>query len=183
MSQRLNDVGVREAVGGSAGPWESEKERLNRKLIELLNELRIAIPGVQVLFAFLLILPFSQPSIRTHGPQQVLYAIALVSASLSSVLLIAPSAYHRLRFRRLQRETLEDKREMIAASDRLAVGGLLCLSVAMCAAILLVLAMLIDWVVAAAVTAAVAGTFAWLWYLLPLSRRRRDPRRHEPLDA
>ena len=155
---------------------ETEKERLNRKLIELLNELRVALPGVQVLFAFLLILPFSQVSIGGDGLRQGLYVVALVSASLSCILLIAPSAYHRLRFHRLQRETVDDKREMIESQDRFAIGGLVCLSIAMSSAILLVLALLLTQTVSLVLSGVVASSFLWFWFVLPLSRRRKDPR-------
>ena len=109
---------------------ETESERLDRKLIELLNELRVALPGVQVLFAFLLTLPFSSGFAKTTAFQRDVYASSLVCAVLASILFIAPSSYHRHRFRRLDHETVEDKREMIAAQDRLAIGGFLFLTLA-----------------------------------------------------
>jgi hypothetical protein len=80
---------------------DQEKERLNRKLIELLNELRIALPGVQVLFAFLLILPFNSGFAETDDLDRAVYAVSLGCAAVASALLIGPAAYHRHRFRRL----------------------------------------------------------------------------------
>ena len=107
---------------------EQEKERLNRKLIELLNELRIAIPGVQVLFAFLLILPFNSGFVETDDLDRAVYAGSLSCAAVASALLIGPAAYHRHRFRRLEEETASDKKEMIITQDHLAAGGILFLA-------------------------------------------------------
>jgi hypothetical protein len=78
---------------------ESEKERVDRELIELLNELRVALPGVQVLFAFLLTIPFARGFPGTTRAERDVYFVALVSAVVSTVLLMAPSAYHRILFR------------------------------------------------------------------------------------
>ena len=75
---------------------DQEKERLNRKLIELLNELRIVIPGVQVLFAFLLILPFNSGFAETDDLDRAVYAVSLGCAAVVSALLIGPAAYHRV---------------------------------------------------------------------------------------
>ena len=80
-------------------PGESGADRVDRELIELLNELRVALPGVQVLFAFLLTVPFSNGFQRLTGIQRNAYFVAFVLAALSAALLIAPSSYHRLRFR------------------------------------------------------------------------------------
>src|SRR3954469_8737765 len=79
---------------------ETEKERIDRELIELLNELRVALPGVQVLFAFLLILPFQQRFSQVDELDRLVYAAALVSSAVAAALLIAPSVHHRVNFRR-----------------------------------------------------------------------------------
>jgi hypothetical protein len=110
---------------------DQEKERLNRKLIELLNELRIALPGVQVLFAFLLILPFNSGFAETDDLDRAVYAVSLGCAAVASALLIGPAAYHRHRFRRLEEETASEKKEMIITQDHLAAGGILFLALAM----------------------------------------------------
>ena len=105
---------------------EDERERVNRELIELLNELRVALPGVQVLFAFLLTVPFSQGFHQVTRAQRGVYYGAFVSAALATALLIAPSSYHRIHFRR------RDKERMLLTSNKLAISGMafLALSVA-----------------------------------------------------
>ena len=77
---------------------EDEQERLNRQLIELLNELRVAMPGVQVLFGFLLAVPFQQRFEQVSDFQQTVYFVTLLCAAVATAFLIAPSAYHRLMF-------------------------------------------------------------------------------------
>jgi hypothetical protein len=144
---------------------EQEKERLNRKLIELLNELRIAIPGVQVLFAFLLILHFNSG-----------FAGSLGCAAVASALLIRPAAYHRHRFRRLEEETAPDKKEMIITQDHLAAGGILFLALAMTGSVFMVFDLLFGTVTATIVAGSLVLAYAWFWYALPVSRRIRTSR-------
>ncbi len=156
-----------------AEPDEQEKERLNRKLIELLNELRIALPGVQVLFAFLLILPFNGGFSSTTHAQRVVYGASLVSAAVASALLIGPAAYHRHRFHRLEEETARDKEEMIIAQDHMASAGLFALSLAMSGAIFVALEVVLSTLVAAVIALALGAVCGWFWYALPASRRIR----------
>jgi hypothetical protein len=157
---------------------DQEKERLNRKLIELLNELRIALPGVQVLFAFLLILPFNNGFTTTTHAQRVVYGASLVCAAAASTLLIAPAAYHRHRFRPLEQETVEEKEEMIIAQDHLASAGLLALALAMAGSIYVALEVVLDTPLAVVIAVALGIVFGWFWYALPASRRvRRSGRR------
>lgn len=99
-------------------PHESEKERIDRELLELLQELRVAIPGVQVLFAFLLTIPFSQGFSKLNGTERGFYGLCLVLAALATGLLIAPTSIHRLNFRSGNKEWL------LAHSNRLAIVGL-----------------------------------------------------------
>jgi hypothetical protein len=153
---------------------EEEKERLNRKLIELLNELRVALPGVQVLFAFQLILPFQQRFADTSDLQRGVYAVALACSAIASACLIAPAAYHRYRFRRLEEETADEKAEMLVAQDRMAATGLLFLALAMIGSVFVTLDMLFDSLVAVVAVSGLALLFAWLWYALPISRRVRS---------
>jgi hypothetical protein len=147
---------------------ESRDERLNRELIELLNELRVVLPGVQVLFAFLLTVPFTNTFSRiTNTQRQVFFAVFLLTAA-STALLIAPSAYHRLRFRQ------HDKEQMLTTANRLSIGGLVLLTFALVGATFLVADLLYHTTAAALLTAAVAGFFAWFWWGLPLWRRLQD---------
>src|SRR6476619_2938831 len=103
---------------------ESNGDRHNRELIELLNELRVALPGVQVLFAFLLAVPFANGFPKLGKLDRDIFFVAFIATALSTVLLIAPSSYHRLRWRQ------DDKERMLLISNSLTIAGLLCLAVA-----------------------------------------------------
>ncbi|TMK40635.1 MAG: hypothetical protein E6G56_06995 [Actinobacteria bacterium] len=156
-----------------SGRQETEVERADRNLNELLQELRVALPGVQVLFGFLLVVPFNQGYGRMTAFEQKLYFGALLCTALSSVLLIAPTVHHRLEFR------TQDKEYLVLTANRLTIAGLAALALAMCAALLLI-AHLIFGEAAAIVTAiAAAVVFAVIWYGLPVwrVRRRRLPHR------
>jgi hypothetical protein len=147
---------------------EDEKARIDRELIELLNELRIVLPGVQVLFAFLLILPFSQGFARVTQTQRAVYFGSFVCAALATALFIAPSTYHRLRFRE------KDKERMLFTANKLAIAGTGLLMVATAGVVYLITDVLYHILTASLVTAAIAGWFAWFWYGLPISRRVVD---------
>jgi hypothetical protein len=144
---------------------ESEKERVDRELIELLNELRVALPGVQVLFAFLLTIPFSQRFANATDFERDVYFVALLSAVISSALLIAPSAYHRLLFRQAEKERL------LFHANRLAIAGLTSLAVSLLASVLLVSEYLFGFVTAGIVTGVGAVLIAVIWYAVPLRLR------------
>src|SRR5215468_1775361 len=101
-----------------SGRDETEDERLDRNLGELLQELRVALPGVQVLFAFLLAVPFQQNFTKIDGYQKGVYFATLLLTALSAALLIAPSAYHRLTFR------YQQKHRLVFIANRLAIAGL-----------------------------------------------------------
>jgi hypothetical protein len=146
-------------------PSETKEERINRELIELLNELRVALPGVQVLFAFLLAVPFTQQFQRLTDGQEYAFFISLLCTTLGSALLIAPSAYHRLRFRE------RDKEQMLQTANRLAIGGTLALALAMTSAVYLVTDLVFHATLTVIVTALTAATFGWFWYGLPLVRK------------
>jgi hypothetical protein len=146
---------------------ESPKQRSDRELIELLNELRVALPGVQVLFAFLLAVPFAQGWKRVTDFQKDVFFVAFIATALSSVLLIAPSAYHRLGWRR------EDKGRIVAASNKLAIAGLFFLAISIGAVVLLVTDYIFDRTVAIATTACLGAVFALFWCVLPLVGRAR----------
>ena len=156
------------------GTTETEEERLNRKLIELLNELRVALPGVQVLFAFLLILPFNTGFAKVTAMQKNAYIGSLLCACVASMLLIAPSAYHRLRFKRLSNESIEAKREMLATQDRLAIVGMAFLVAAMTLAVYVPLDVLMGSLSAFGISLCLATGLGWFWFGLPLVRRIQE---------
>jgi predicted membrane channel-forming protein YqfA (hemolysin III family) len=139
------------------------------ELIELLNELRVALPGVQVLFAFLLAVPFTPRFNQVTDLQKDAYFVTLLATMAGTVLLIAPSAYHRLRWRDAPVE------ELLEVSNTLAIVGTVFLALAMTAAVFLITDLLFKTTLTAIVTAGTAGAFAWLWYGLPLYRRARPP--------
>jgi hypothetical protein len=147
---------------------EDRQERVNRELIELLNELRVALPGVQVLFAFLLVVPFSQRFAETTDFQRDVYFFSLLCSAAAAALLIAPSAYHRIHFRQRSKE------QILSTSNRLSIAGLAFLAVAMTGVILLITDVLFGGVTTAVVTAATAILFGVLWYAIPLKRRRAE---------
>jgi hypothetical protein len=150
----------------SSGRDETEEERLDRNLGELLQELRVALPGVQVLFAFLLAVPFQQNFTEISDFDKTMYFVTLLLTALSAALLIAPSAYHRLTFR------YQQKRRLVFISNRLAIAGLAVLALAMTCAILLVTNVLWGTVATTVVTTVLVLTmFAVLWVALPLRRR------------
>jgi hypothetical protein len=149
---------------------ESHKERVDRELIELLNEVRVALPGVQVLFAFLLVVPFQQSFAELTSLERQIYYIAFVTTAAASVLLIAPSTYHRIRFRE------GDKEQMLRTSNRFVLGGSLLLGVAIASVTFLVTDMVFGNPAGATAAAIAAVVVGWFWFGLPLSRKVRDQR-------
>ena len=149
-------------------PRESKDERLDRELIELLNELRVALPGVQVLFAFLLIVPFSNGYPNITELQKDVYFITFLCTAAASAFLIAPSAQHRLRWRQ------RDKERLLVVANRQAIAGSVLLAGAMCGATFLVTDVLFEVTSAAIVTGCVAALFTWLWFGWPLLREAQD---------
>jgi len=141
---------------------------LDRELIELLNELRVTLPGVQVLFAFLLIAPFSQRFAEVNDLQKYAYVVALTFAALGSALLIAPTPYHRIRFRD------RDKEILLRTANRLALAGTVCLAIGISSALFFVTDVLFHSPVPELITAVVALTIVTFWYALPLARELRD---------
>jgi Family of unknown function (DUF6328) len=158
-----------------SGRDESDGERLDRNLSELLQELRVALPGVQVLFAFLLAVPFQRNFGEISEFEKRIYFATLLLTALSAALFIAPTAYHRLTFR------YQQKGRLVAISNRLAVAGLGALALAMTAAILLITNVLFGTVAAVVTTTAALSVFILLWVALPLKRRREY--RHEGLST
>jgi hypothetical protein len=147
------------------GRRETELERVDRNLVELLNELRVVSTGVQVLFAFLLIVPFSTGFDRvTHGERYFYFAILLASAGAAG-LLIAPTALHRLVFR------LGDKPYLIETANWMAIAGIGCLTIAMAGILALISGELFGWLAGAIAGALGSVFFGGLWFGLGLRRR------------
>jgi hypothetical protein len=147
---------------------ESEEERLDRNLMELLQELRVALPGIQVLFAFLLVVPFQQGWTQVTDFEKTVYYVTLLCTATSSVLLIAPTARHRIRFREL------DKRWIVETANRLAIAGLVFLGAAITGVILLISHFVYDDATTAIATAVVAVAIGWIWFAAPLIRDLRE---------
>jgi hypothetical protein len=140
---------------------ETKEERLNRELIELLNELRVALPGVQVLFAFLLTLPFTNGWPRLGQTERVMYFVALMLAAVASGFLIAPSAHHRLRFRR------RDKEQLVLWGNRMAQCGLVSLALAIAASIAVIADFIYGEAIGLPLASAALVFLAALWFGVP----------------
>jgi high-affinity Fe2+/Pb2+ permease len=149
---------------------ESKSERLDRELGELLQELRVALPGVQVLFAFLLTVPFSQGFQRMTELQRDLYFGILLAAAVTSVMFIAPSSYHRIRWRDY------DKEQLLATSTRLTIVGIVFLALAVAGAVYLIGDFMFGAGPAGLSSAVIAALLMWFWFGLPLLRKVRDRR-------
>lgn len=145
---------------------ESEAERADRNLAELLQELRVAGLGVQVLFGFLLSLPFTNRFAALSQGQRELYLGTLVLAAVATALLLGPVAFHRLVFRRGEKERL------VRAANVMAVAGLATVGLAVSAAILLVTGCVASALPAVLITVFVTCMFGMLWFAFPLVRRR-----------
>jgi hypothetical protein len=156
-----------------SGREESDDARLDRNLGELLQELRVALPGVQVLFAFLLAVPFQQRFATITPFEKDVYFGTLLCTAISAALLISPSAYHRLTFH------LQQKRQLVFLANRLTIAGLAFLALAMTGAIMLITDVLFGALATAVFSAAAAAMFVVLWGLLPLRRRLSLAREEE----
>ena len=146
---------------------EDTRERSRRQLTELLQELRVALPGVQVLFGFLLVVPFSARWEEVTSFQHDLYFACLLCAAAATALLIAPSAIHRLRFDR------GDKPRIVQISNGLAISGLTFLAFAMVGVVLLITDVLYSGAAVVLYPAGIAVLFIALWYMIPLLLRLR----------
>jgi hypothetical protein len=158
-----------------SGRDETEQERLDRNLGELLQELRVALPGVQVLFAFLLAVPFQQGFEEVTEFQKIVYFATLMLTAISATMLISPSAYHRITFR------YQQKRRLVYYSNRFAIIGLALLALAMTGAILLVTDFLFSLTAALIAAGAALCVFGFFWFAMPLRRRLKLSAGQEPL--
>ena len=147
---------------------ETRKERVDRELMELLNELRVALPGVQILFAFLLIVPFQQTMAQTSDFQRDVYLLTLIAVCVATGLLIAPAAQHRVLFRQ------QDKEGLLRRSSRSAYAGVVALAVAIASAVLLVTDVLYSRTQAWVTAGAVAALLSWWWIVVPFWQRAHN---------
>jgi uncharacterized protein DUF6328 len=159
------------ATRAGSGRRESKAERADRNLSELLQELRVALPGVQVLFAFLLTVPFSQRFTALNAGQEKLYFGVLLCTAISTALLIAPTAHHRILFR------MRDKDHLVVIANRYAIAGITVLAVAIMGALVLISDLLFGTTTTVVSAAAVGLVFLTVWYGLPLYRRAHLSRR------
>ncbi|HWF56656.1 MAG TPA: DUF6328 family protein [Solirubrobacteraceae bacterium] len=148
-------------------PDESRQAQLDRNLIELLNELRVTGTGIQVLLAFLLIVPFNTGYKHTDDFEHVVYFVALLSIAAATVLLIAPSVHHRLLFRQHERAFIID------LANSLAVAGMGFLAIGLIAIMVLLSAVVIGGLAAAIVGVLVSLIVGGLWFGIPSARRTR----------
>lgn len=163
---------------GASGRRETSRERLDRNLEEMTGELRVIVTGVQVLFAFLLIVPFNTGFARVGSFERTVYFVTLILAALSAACTISPSAQHRFLFRH------DDKSHLVLVSNRIVIAGLAFLALAMCGALLLVATKLFGPAVGAITVILGALPFLLLWFLLPLRRRAHldAASEHVPID-
>jgi preprotein translocase subunit Sss1 len=144
---------------------ESDSERNSRRLLELLQEVRVATAGVQILFGFLLAVPFQQGFETISSFQKHVYLVVLICTALSSALLIAPTALHRLLFRQ------GHKPQIIEYANRMVIVGLVLLAVAMVGVVLLLTHEIFGPAAALAITIPIGLVFVVTWFLIPLARR------------
>jgi hypothetical protein len=162
---------ILEHVGGGQQPDETPDQRLNRNLLEMLNELRVAMPGVQVLFGFLLAVPFQQRFAEVDDFQRYTYFVTLLCAAAATACFVATTAFDRLVFRQGERPAI------VKYGNRMAIAGLLCLALAMNGAVLLVTDYLFQGPTPLVVAILLASVYGWLWFGVGLTRRLRNARR------
>lgn len=165
----VNEAGGKRPDSGYSRDDESEAERLDRNYGELLQELRVAQTGVQILFAFLLGIAFQQQFDKIEDYQRDIYLVTLTASACAAVTLIAPVAIHRMLFRRHR------KNELVLMTSRLAATGLGFLAVSILAALLFVVDSVTNLTTGVVITAIVAGLLGALWFALPASFRHRHP--------
>jgi cell division protein FtsL len=148
-----------------------DQEKQDRQMIELLNELRVALPGVQILFGFLLTAPFAQGFRRINGFEKALFYATLLCTALSTVCFIAPSATHRLRFHQ------RDRQYVIETANKYAIAGLVLLGVAIVLALVMITDVLYNGAAIYAFPAAIALLLVAIWFVRPLWRGREEKAR------
>ena len=172
MQQIFSPAGARVDFDGMSDERppeeESAKERADRELIELLNELRVVLPGVAVLLAFLLAVPFANGWTRVTSFQRDVFVVAFLSTAVSVALLTAPSSYHRLRFRQ------GNKEQIVRIGNRLSIAGITASAVSLEAVVVLVMDSVVSRGAAIAAAAVLFAVIALLWYGLALVAELKD---------
>jgi preprotein translocase subunit SecG len=161
-------VAEAEGSGTNKGRNESESDRLDRNYNELLQELRVAETGVQILFAFMLSISFQQRFDTIDDVQRTIYVITLLFCTISIALLVAPVAFHRLVFR----QGLKD--ELVKITSKLALAGTTFLLLAVLSGVLLIFDYVVGRTFAIVTTSVLAVLFVSLWLVLPLQRRHAE---------
>lgn len=156
--------------GASGQERESQDAKEDRQLIELLNELRVALPGVQMLFGFMLAVPFTQPFPSLSDRQQLVFYIAFLSTAGASICFITPASFHRITWQR------GVKGRMLRIASGLTIAGTVFLGVAIGCVVGFLTSYLYNSVLASILSAVAFATIAVLWYSIPLMLRQR----HEP---
>jgi hypothetical protein len=143
----------------------NEEEKRDRQMLELLNELRVALPGVQILFGFLLTVPFAQGFEKVTSTQRTLFYATLLSTAASTICLIAPSAIHRLRFHQ------HDRVYIIESANRYVIAGLIFLALAIVLAVAMITDYLYDHWITWAAPSTIALALLIVWFIRPLLRK------------
>jgi Family of unknown function (DUF6328) len=170
MSDEQNEERSREQQTSTPDPDESPKERVDRELIELFNGLRVILPGVQVLLAFLLTVPFSSGFDKaTSTDRRVYFATVLLTVAATGALTM-PAAYHRIRFRQ------GDKEQMLLISNGFAIAGLVLLMFAMASVVFLITNVLYGVGAAVSVALVALAVLGFTWFAVPLFRKVEDTR-------
>ncbi len=151
-----------------AAPGEDGRQRRNRELIELLNELRVALPGVQVLFAFLLTVPFSSRFADLSRWQRIAYFGTFIGTAVSTAMFMAPTSYHRIRFRQ------GDKERMLRTANRFTIVGIAFMALSIGGAVFLAADLVFGVWFAVGMAVSILALLAWAWFGLPIARRARD---------
>ncbi len=158
--EQAEDPTSREATSGPQ-PDESPKERVDRELIELLNGLRVILPGVQVLLAFLLTVPFSARFAEATSVDKGLYFVTVLLTVAATGALTMPAAYHRIRFRQ------GDKERMLRISNVFAIVGLVLLTFAMACVVFLITNVIYGFAAALPVALIALALLGFSWFAVP----------------
>lgn len=154
-------------MGAATGEHEeTEKERIEREYCELLDEIRIALPGGEVMLGFLLTAPFSDRFSRLSDALRLVYLASLLCVAMATALLLAPTAYHRIRFR------AGDKPWITRRGNQLVIAAMIVMVPGIAGTLFVVTDVIFSRLAAALVSAGTAGTLVGLWFLVPLLRRR-----------
>lgn len=170
MTDEQTNEHPRDQQSSAPDPDESPKERVDRELIELLNGLRVILPGVQVLLAFLLTVPFSQGFAKATSTDRIVYFATVLLTVAATGALTMPAAYHRIRFRQ------GDKEQMLQISNVFAIAGLVLLTFAMSSAVFLITNVLYGAGAALPVALVVLAALGFSWFAVPLFRKVEDTR-------